>query len=108
MDPLRSGRSVVGVGRGGAAEVAVFEAVAVAFEGDDLGVVDEPVDHGGGNDLVAEDLAPAAEGPVAGHDERGPLVAAAGVYQRSWTVTRCLRGSVHARAAAEVQSAVQG
>jgi hypothetical protein len=45
-------------------EVAVFEAVGVAFEGDDLGVVDEPVDHGGGGDLVAEDLAPGREGLV--------------------------------------------
>ena len=43
---------------GGAGEVAVFEAVAVAFEGEDLGVVDEPVDHRGGDDVVAEDLAP--------------------------------------------------
>jgi hypothetical protein len=40
-----------------AAEVAVAEAVAVALEREDLGVVDEPVDHGGGDDLVAEDLA---------------------------------------------------
>jgi hypothetical protein len=49
-------------GRGGdAAEVAVLEPVAVAFEGDDFGVVDESVDHRGGDDVVAEDLAPAAE-----------------------------------------------
>ena len=41
-------------------EVAVFEAVAVAFEAEDLGVVDEPVDHRGGDDVVAEDLAPGA------------------------------------------------
>jgi hypothetical protein len=39
---------------GGAGEVAVAQAVAVAFEGDDLGVVDEAVDHGGGDDVVAE------------------------------------------------------
>jgi hypothetical protein len=38
-----------------ACEVAVFEAVAVAFEGEDFGVVDEAVDHGGGDDVVAED-----------------------------------------------------
>ena len=38
----------VGGGCGDAAEVAVFEPVGVAFEGDDVGVVDEPVDHGGG------------------------------------------------------------
>jgi transposase len=66
------------VGRGGwdAAEVSVFEPIAVAFEGDDFGVVDESVDHGGGHDVVAEDLAPAAELFVAGDDQRGPLVAA--------------------------------
>ncbi len=40
-------------------EVLAAEAVAVAFEGEDLGVVDEPVDHRGGGDVVAEDLAPA-------------------------------------------------
>jgi hypothetical protein len=47
-----------GCGCGDAAEVAVSEAVGVAFEGDDVGVVDEPVDHRGGDDVVAEDLAP--------------------------------------------------
>ena len=52
-----------------------FEPVAVAFEGDDVGVVDEPVDHGGGDDFVAEYLAPAAEGLVGGDDETGALVA---------------------------------
>ena len=55
---------------GGSGEVAVFEAVAVAFEGEDFGVVDEPVDHRGGGDLVAEDLAPRAERLVAGDDQR--------------------------------------
>ena len=63
------------VGCGDAAEVAVFEPVAVALEGDDLGVVDEPVDHGGGDDVVAEDFAPAAEGLVAGDDQAGAFVA---------------------------------
>jgi len=29
------------------------------LRGDDVGVVDEPVDHRSGDDLVAEDLAPA-------------------------------------------------
>ena len=37
-------------------------------------MVDEPVDHRGGDDLVAEDLAPAIR-LVAGDDERGALVA---------------------------------
>jgi hypothetical protein len=40
-------------------------------------VVDESVDHGCGDDLVAEDFAPPADGLVAGHDERGAFVAAA-------------------------------
>jgi hypothetical protein len=60
---------------GDAAEVSVFESVGVAFEGDDFGVVDEAVDHGGGDDVVAEDFAPAAEGLVGGDDQRGPLAA---------------------------------
>jgi hypothetical protein len=37
-------------GRGAAAEVAVFEPVAVSLQGDDVSVVDEPVDHRGGSD----------------------------------------------------------
>jgi hypothetical protein len=55
------GLGFVGRGGGDAAEVLVFESVAVAFEGDDFGVVNEAVDHGG-DDVVAEDVAPAAEG----------------------------------------------
>jgi hypothetical protein len=65
---------VVG-GRGCAAQVAVFESVAVALEADDLGVVDESVDHRGGDDVVAEDFAPAAEGFVGRDDQRGAFVA---------------------------------
>src|SRR3954453_14165931 len=40
-------------------------------EGEDLGVVDEAVDHGGGDDLVAEALAPASERQVRGDHDRG-------------------------------------
>jgi hypothetical protein len=47
--------------------------VAVAFEAEDLGVVNESVDHGG--DFVADDFAPAAEGLVAGDHQAGALVA---------------------------------
>ena len=36
----------MGVGCWDASEVAVADAVAVAFEGDDVDVVDESVDHG--------------------------------------------------------------
>ena len=39
-------------------------------------MVDDPVDHGGGDGLVAEHASPAGEGQVAGEDERCVLVAA--------------------------------
>ena len=38
-------------------------------------MVDEPVDHRGGDGVVAEDLAPAAEGLVGGDDQGGAFVA---------------------------------
>src|SRR5512133_2006745 len=53
-----------------------LESVGVASEGDDFGVVDEAVDHGFGDDLVAEDFAPAAEWLVGGNDQGGAFVAA--------------------------------
>ena len=62
----------------------MLEAVAVAVEVDDLGVVDEAVDHGADGDGVAEDLGPAAERLVAAEDEAGAFVATGdqGVEQR--------------------------
>ena len=81
-DPLATGENrppcrswFLGDGCGDAAEVSVFEPVGVAFEGDDIGVVDEAVDHGRGDDVVAEHLAPTAERLVRGHDQRGAFVA---------------------------------
>jgi hypothetical protein len=56
-------------------EVAVFESVAVALQADDVGVVHEPVDHGGGDDGVAEHFTPASERLVRGDDEAGSFVA---------------------------------
>ena len=56
-------------------DAPVAQAVAGAFEGQDVGVVDDAVDHRCGDDLVAEDGAPAAERPVGRQDERGVLVA---------------------------------
>jgi hypothetical protein len=50
------------VARWDAAQVAVPQSVAVSIEADDLGVVHEAVDHRGGDDVVAEDLAPAIWG----------------------------------------------
>ena len=54
---------------GAGTEVAVFEPVGIAFEAEDLGVVDEAVDHCGGGHVVAEDLAPRGERLVAGDDQ---------------------------------------
>ena len=47
-----------GLATGARTEVAVLEPVAVALEAEDLGVVDETVDHRGGRHVIAEDLAP--------------------------------------------------
>src|SRR5215204_4154674 len=60
--------------RAGGAPLA--EAVAFALERDDVGVVDEPVDEGGGDHGVAEDLAPGLKAAVAGDDDRAAFVAA--------------------------------
>ena len=43
----------------------VPQSVGRALQRDDLGVVDDSVDHGRGDGLVSEDFAPAAEGQVA-------------------------------------------
>jgi hypothetical protein len=50
--------------------------IGATLEREDFGVVDEPVDHGDGGRLVAEDLAPGAEGLVGGDDQAGAFVAA--------------------------------
>ena len=52
------------------------QAVALAFERDDVGVVNEAVDERGGDHGVAEDLAPGLEAAVAGDDDRASFVAA--------------------------------
>src|SRR6266545_7504413 len=57
------------------AESALAQAVALALEGDHGRVVDEPVDQGGGDHGVAEDLAPLLEAAVGGDDDRAALVA---------------------------------
>lgn len=52
------------------------EPVAVAFEADDVGVVDDPVDHGRGDGQVPEDVAPAGEGQVGRQDHGRGFIAA--------------------------------
>ena len=56
-------------------EIAILQTVGVSLEGEDLGVVDEAVDHRHGDGVVAEDLAPGREGLVGGDDQAGVLVA---------------------------------
>ena len=67
---------VLGFDAGQAVDAASAEPVAGAFEGENVGVVNDAVDHGGGDGLVAEDAAPAGKRQVAGEDQRGVLVSA--------------------------------
>jgi hypothetical protein len=48
----------------------------VILEGEDLGVVNEAVDHRGGHDVVAEDLASDRERLVGGHHQGRVFIAA--------------------------------
>ena len=45
------------------------ESVAGAFEGEYVGVVDDAVDHRGGDCLISEHAAPAGERQVRGEDQ---------------------------------------
>jgi hypothetical protein len=58
-----------GADAGEAVDAASAESVAGAFEGEDVGVVDDAVDHGCGDGLVTEHAAPAGERQVAGEDQ---------------------------------------
>ena len=59
------------------AGAALFaQAVAVAADGDDVAVVQQPVEDRGGDHRIAEDGAPLADRPVRGDQHGTPLVAA--------------------------------
>ena len=66
---------ILGSDAGEAVDAASAESVAGAFQGEDVGVVNDAVDHRCCDGLIAEDPAPAAEWQVAGEHERGVLVA---------------------------------
>ena len=66
---------VLGSDAGEAVDAPAAEPVAGAFHGEDVGVVDDAVDHGGGDGLVSEHCAPAGERQVGGQDQGGVLVA---------------------------------
>jgi len=55
--------------------VVVAQAVGVAVEGEHYRAVQEPVEQGGGDGGVAEDLAPRSDASVAGQDDGGFEVA---------------------------------
>jgi len=55
-------------------DLGVAEPVAVALEGEHVGVVDDSIDHRGRDNVVAEHVTPAGEGQVAAEDQRGVFV----------------------------------
>ena len=55
----------------------LLEAIGFALDGEDLGVVDQAIDHGDDAGGVWKDLAPFGEGPVGGDDRAVVLVSAA-------------------------------
>jgi hypothetical protein len=66
---LGVGFAGAGADAGQCVDAAVAEPVAGAFQREDVGVVDDPVDHRGGDGLVAEHAAPAGERQVRGEDQ---------------------------------------
>ena len=62
-------------GRGLAGLLAVFEAVAVAVELEDVDVMGQPVEQRAGEAFGPEDLGPFVEGEIRGHERRRLLVA---------------------------------
>ena len=71
-------------------EVGVFSgSVACAFDSDDDGVVEEPVEEGRRDDGVAEDVAPFGEASVRGEDHRAFFVS--GVYDLEEQARAALR-----------------
>lgn len=71
----RLGGSGFGLARG--ALFGFLEAVALAFEGDNLGTMDEAVDEGDSAGGVGEDLVPFAERLVGGQEDGTLLFIAA-------------------------------
>ena len=64
-----------------------LEAIGFALDGDDLGVVDQPIDQGDDTGGVGEDLVPLAERSVGGDEDGFFLVAAADDLEQQVGVT---------------------
>ena len=67
-------RASPGGGPGEGLSAAVFEAPAGVAGLDDVAVMGQPVEHGGGHLGVAEGLRPIGEGEIGGDQQRGVLV----------------------------------
>src|ERR1035441_804885 len=65
-----------GSGSFGFDEGVVFDAVALAGDGEDLSVMKEPVEDGTGGGNVLQEFAPLFDRPVAGHDGGSIFIAA--------------------------------
>ncbi len=79
------------LGRGAVAA----HAVAVTVDLQDGGVVQEPVEDGGSDGGVFEDLAPGGDASVRGEDDRAVLVVVELAPPRAWRLresTKCARG----------------
>lgn len=66
---------ILGSDAGEAVDASSAEPIAGALEGEDVGVVNDAVDHRGGDGLIPEDPAPTGERQVRGEDQRRVLVA---------------------------------
>jgi hypothetical protein len=71
----REGAGIPGLEVFGDEGCVLAESIAGALDLDDLGVVEQAIEQGGGDDLVAEDVAPFAEAAVGGEDHGAALVA---------------------------------
>jgi hypothetical protein len=102
-------------------ELFAAQAVALAFHGEDFGVVEEPIDHGGGGHVVAEDLSQALNGllevtiiearSVAVRDKAEHEVGGFGVkldYPTSSTTIKGMNDRRHVWAARPMARAVNG
>lgn len=66
----------------GGALFGFLEAVGLALDGDDFGLVQEAIDEGDDAGGVGEDLVPLGEGAVGGDDGAPELVAAVGEFEQ--------------------------
>lgn len=72
----------------------LFEAIRLTLDGEDLGVVDQPVDEGHDTGGVREHLIPFAKGFVGGQDDRALLLVTTGDDLKEQIGVTCVVGEV--------------